>query len=77
MPEPCPVCDRVVEHVRIEEADGSTPPTSVASFEIDDLCSVEDDTRWDRICTVASVRADGGAPEPVLEIHYHFFEEGE
>lgn len=69
MPDACPVCDSPVEHRRVEGTDGAP----VASFDVDDLCSVADDTRWDRICTVATT-GEGG-PTPALELYYHFFEE--
>jgi hypothetical protein len=71
MPETCPVCDRPVEHVRIEGADDSD---GVASFDVGDLCAVADERRWDRICTVAA--PDGGGSDPALEIYYHFFDDG-
>lgn len=70
MTETCPVCDAPVEHVRIEEPEGTEAVGGTASFDVADLCAVEDDTRWDRICTAAG--ADGSAS---LGVYYHFFEE--
>jgi len=77
MPDPCPVCDDAVEHVRVERADGDgqseAPAGGAVSFDIDDLCSVAADTRWDRICTAAAAAGDA----PSLEVYYHFFGDGE
>jgi len=74
MTETCPVCGDVVEHVRLETAGESEEANgATASFDIDDLCTVDADTRWDRICTVAAAADEGNAP--VLELYYHFFEE--
>lgn len=68
----CPVCGRPVEHVRIEDpADTDETPGGAASFDIGDLCSVEEDERWDRICTTAA--GDGTEAGPTLEVYYHFF----
>jgi hypothetical protein len=72
MPETCPVCEEPVEHARYE---GSAASRGAASFDVDDLCAVSEGTRWDRICTRA-VPGDQG-PEPVLEVYYHFFGDGD
>lgn len=81
MTETCPVCGDVVEHRRTERAgsgDLDAGGGAGASFDIDDLCAVEEETRWDRICTAAATDEEteaGGAP--VLAIYYHFFGDGE
>ena len=76
MTELCPVCEDPVEHVRVETA-GDPSTTTGASFDVEDLCSVTEDTRWDRICPVASVDPGGDQASPVLEVYYHFFADDE
>jgi len=81
MPETCPVCGDAVEHRRTERAqagDAEAKSNAGASFDIDDLCAVDEATRWDRICAAATAdeKADGN-DAPLLAIYYHFFGEGE
>ncbi|MDX1745130.1 MAG: hypothetical protein R3324_04270 [Halobacteriales archaeon] len=67
--EACPVCGDPFEF--FEE----TAPTAGSDIEIthdiDQLCSVEDEIRWDRICHRAT--ADG--PELTLETYRHHWQE--
>jgi hypothetical protein len=76
MARDCPVCGRTVDHVRIEEPAGTDGPAGGgASFDIDDLCSVAESERWDRICTAAESTEE--ASGPTLEVYYHFFGGGD
>ncbi len=73
MSETCPVCGDAVEHRRVERA-GDDTAGGAASFDIDDLCAVDEATRWDRICTAAEATEGDG---PSLTVYYHFFGESE
>jgi hypothetical protein len=50
---------------------GTCPVCGVASFDLADLCTVDEETRWDRICTAAEATEDEDGP--VLAVYYHFF----
>lgn len=76
MIDPCPVCADPVEHVRVEtpggdSAEGTTD--AVTTVDVEDICAMDADTRWDRICHEASVESQSG-PTPVLVAYYHFFD---
>ena len=73
MTETCPVCGDGVEHRRVERAEPDGTVGGTASFDVVDLCAVDEDTRWDRICTAATTDNEGrGDDAPVLSDYYHF-----
>lgn len=84
MTQTCPICRAPVEHVRRERPDDpSAHPDAIpgphATIEVDELCAADDDEQWDRICTKAALERSrsGDMMSPVLEVFYHYFDEGE
>lgn len=71
MAEHCPVCGDPVEYrevVTVEEGAATT-------IEVDELCSMDDGTRWNRICPVASPADDEGGVQ--LSVYRHHWESTE
>jgi hypothetical protein len=66
MGEACPVCGDPYEYVDDRRGDPG------AVIDVEELCGVDADRRWDRICVRAV--ADGGGPA-VEEYRHHWAEE--
>lgn len=67
----CPVCGDRFVHVE-EESAPSADEGADATIEVTDLCAVDEKTRWDRICQLATgVCADDGTYRPTLRTFRH------
>lgn len=68
MAEECPVCGDQFEFHEVVAVDraGERAGTTV---DVDELCSTDPDTRWNRVCPVASPVGDAG--EVRLDVFRH------
>lgn len=76
----CPVCGDEYEYTREEPPDGSDGAAGEVSVsvihDIDQLCDVEEERRWDRICHQVTVTDTGSEPDcrPVVRTFRHHWE---
>lgn len=68
MAEDCPVCGEPVEYHEVVSAAGEGERAGT-TVEVDELCSTDPDTRWNRICPVAAPAGGGG--EVRLDVYRH------
>lgn len=68
MAEECPACGEPAEYHEVVSAagDGAGAATTI---DVDELCETDPDTRWNRVCPVASTVEDGGAVR--LDLYRH------
>lgn len=69
MVEHCPVCGEAVEYrEEVTVEDGAA--LAGITVDVDELCSMDGDTRWNRICPVASPADVDGEVQLVVYRHH-------